>query len=176
MIIDSQSVFSLAQAITSTAISAIVLDMRNAATPALVDEGFQGGDGCSLWIEVLVTQAFNTLTSLTIVAYQRRRTRASRSSARTRRYWRSGVGVALYNLGIGNPARFRLRQSATTRSAKICDARLPRITPTSPAGGKPIGVRARPTSIIRCSHSASHNTPSERRLGRSCSGVARSAS
>lgn len=52
-----------AQAITATAISTNVIDMRNAATPALVDEGIVGQEA---WLYVGVVQVFNTLTSLTI--------------------------------------------------------------------------------------------------------------
>lgn len=72
MILDLQTMFSgtvaadgtkSAQAITATAISTNVLDLRNAATPTLVDEALQGSD---LWLIIQVVQAFNTLTSLTI--------------------------------------------------------------------------------------------------------------
>jgi hypothetical protein len=72
MIMDSQELFSgaiaadgtrSAQAITATAISTNVLDLRNAATPALADEGMKGQE---LWLIVQVIAAFNTLTSLTI--------------------------------------------------------------------------------------------------------------
>lgn len=72
MILDLQTMFSgtvaadgtkSAQAITATAISTNVLDLRNAATPTLVDEALQGSD---LWLVIQVAQAFNTLTSLTI--------------------------------------------------------------------------------------------------------------
>jgi len=66
MIFDSTTTFSLGQAITATAISQNVLDMHNAVSPALQDDGLQGGGG--LWLEVLVGQAFNTLTSLVITA------------------------------------------------------------------------------------------------------------
>lgn len=72
MILDLQEMFSgtvaadgtaTAQAITATAISTNVLDLRNAATPALVDEGIVGPD---MWLVVQVIQAFTLLTSLTI--------------------------------------------------------------------------------------------------------------
>ncbi len=72
MILDLQTMFSgtvaadgtkSAQAITATVISTNVLDLRNAATPAAVDEGI---DGTDMWLVVQVVQAFNTLTSLTI--------------------------------------------------------------------------------------------------------------
>lgn len=54
-----------AQAITATAISTNVVDLRGniAQNPALVDEGILGTD---LWLVVSVLQAFNNLTSLTI--------------------------------------------------------------------------------------------------------------
>lgn len=42
------------QALTDTAISENVLDLRNAATPTLVDEGLQGAE---LWLEILCTKA-----------------------------------------------------------------------------------------------------------------------
>ena len=73
MILDMQTTFSGTVAIdgtktaqgpiTATQISTNVLDSRNSALPALVDEGLQGTD---VWVEVKVIQAFNTLTSLTI--------------------------------------------------------------------------------------------------------------
>lgn len=72
MIMDSQELFSgaiaadgtrTAQAITATANSTNVLDLRNAASPLLVDEGLSGPE---VWLNVQVLQAFNTLTSLTI--------------------------------------------------------------------------------------------------------------
>jgi hypothetical protein len=53
-----------AQAITATAISTNVIDLRQPrGTPALKDEGIVGQE---IWLNVQVIQAFNTLTSLTI--------------------------------------------------------------------------------------------------------------
>lgn len=73
MLIDLQSTFSgvtavdgtkTAQAITATAISTNVIDLRSpGGTPALEDEGIEGTD---LYLVVKVIQVFNTLTSLTI--------------------------------------------------------------------------------------------------------------
>lgn len=72
MILDLQTMFSgtvaadgtkTAQAITATAISTNVLDLRNAATPAAVDEGLVGAN---TWLVIQTIAAFNTLTSLTI--------------------------------------------------------------------------------------------------------------
>ena len=73
MILDLQTMFSGTVAvdgtktaqgpITATQISANVLDLRNAALPALVEEGIHGAD---VWLEVRVVQAFNNLTTLTI--------------------------------------------------------------------------------------------------------------
>lgn len=72
MILDTQTIFSgaiaadgtrSAQVITATANSTNVLDLRNAATPSLVDEGLSGPE---MWLNVQVLAAFNTLTSLTI--------------------------------------------------------------------------------------------------------------
>jgi len=72
MILDLQTMFSgtvaadgtkTAQAITATAISTNVLDLKQSALPALTDEGIFGLD---VWLIVTVIQAFNTLTSLTI--------------------------------------------------------------------------------------------------------------
>lgn len=72
MLIDLQSTFSgvtavdgtkTAQAITATAISTNVIDLRQAGSPATADEGI---DGTDLYLVVKVIQAFNTLTSLTI--------------------------------------------------------------------------------------------------------------
>lgn len=74
MILDLQSMFSgtvaadgtkSAQAITATAISTNVIDLRQPnGAPAVVDNGLLGGAG--LWLVVQTIQAFNTLTSLAI--------------------------------------------------------------------------------------------------------------
>lgn len=73
MILDLQSQFSgtvgadgtkTPQAITATAISTNVIDLRQPnGAPALVDNGLVGP---TLWLVVQTIQAFNTLTSLTI--------------------------------------------------------------------------------------------------------------
>lgn len=74
MIQDTQEIFSgaiaadgtrSAQAITATAISTNVIDLRGnlASFPALVDEGISGPE---TWLVVQVLAAFNTLTSLVI--------------------------------------------------------------------------------------------------------------
>lgn len=55
MILDLQSKFSDVQAVTVTAISTNVLDLRNAATPALADEGMSGPE---LWLILQVGTAF----------------------------------------------------------------------------------------------------------------------
>jgi hypothetical protein len=55
MILDLQTKFSDAQAVTVTAISTNVLDLRNAATPALVDEGMSGPE---TWLVIHVPTAF----------------------------------------------------------------------------------------------------------------------
>lgn len=52
-----------ASAVTATRISTNVVDLRQAATPLLVDEGISGPE---LWLIVQVIQAFNNLTSLAI--------------------------------------------------------------------------------------------------------------
>lgn len=74
MIFDLQSMFSgsvaadgtrSGQAITATAISSNVIDLRQpGGAPAVVDNGLLGDNG--LWLVVQIGQAFNTLTSLTI--------------------------------------------------------------------------------------------------------------
>ena len=73
MIFDTQSIFSgtiaadgtrAGQAITATAISTNVIDLRQAnGAPALVDNGITG---YPLFLSVTIGQAFNNLTSLTI--------------------------------------------------------------------------------------------------------------
>lgn len=73
MILDLNSMFSgavaadgtkTAQAITATAISTNVMDLRQpGGTPAVVDNGILGAD---LFLIVQTIAAFNTLTSLTI--------------------------------------------------------------------------------------------------------------
>ncbi len=55
MILDLQTKFSDAQALTATAISTNVIDLRNAATPALADEGIAGAP--DLWFVVQVVTA-----------------------------------------------------------------------------------------------------------------------
>ena len=52
-----------AQAVTGTAISTHVMDVRNSALPVTADEGIAGE---SPYLIVSVVQAFNTLTSLTV--------------------------------------------------------------------------------------------------------------
>lgn len=64
MILDLQSKFSDAQAITVTAISANVLDTRNAATPALADEGMSGPE---TWLVAQVAAAFTAAGAATVV-------------------------------------------------------------------------------------------------------------
>lgn len=73
MILDTQSMFSgsiaadgtrSAQAITATAVSTNVIDLRQPnGAPATADNGILGP---MLWLVVIVSQAFNTLTSLTV--------------------------------------------------------------------------------------------------------------
>lgn len=71
MLLDTQEMFSgaisaagvrTAQAVTATAISANVLDLRNSSLPLLVDEGINS----AIWFVVRALAAFNTLTSLTV--------------------------------------------------------------------------------------------------------------
>lgn len=63
MILDLQSKLSDAQAVTVTAISANVLDLRNAATPALVDEGMSGPE---LWLIAQVMTSFTAAGAATL--------------------------------------------------------------------------------------------------------------
>lgn len=55
MILDSQSKFSDAQAVTVTAISTNVLDLRNSSSPALADEGMSGPE---LWLVIQAGASF----------------------------------------------------------------------------------------------------------------------
>lgn len=64
MFIDLQTKFSDAQLVTATAISANVLDLRNAATPALADEGMSGPEE---WIVVLVVTTATAAGAATLV-------------------------------------------------------------------------------------------------------------
>lgn len=64
MLIDTQLKFSDAQAVASTQISTNVVDLRNAATPATVDEGLTIGQ--DFWLVVQVITAFTTGTSATL--------------------------------------------------------------------------------------------------------------
>lgn len=66
MILDLQTTFSgsvsvagvkTGQAITATAISDNVLDLRNASTPALADEGIDGGEETFLVVQALAAAA-----------------------------------------------------------------------------------------------------------------------
>lgn len=63
MILDLQSKFSDAQAVTVTAISTNVLDLRNAAAPALVDEGMSGPE---TWLVIHVPTAFTAAGAATM--------------------------------------------------------------------------------------------------------------
>ena len=72
MLMDANSRFSgtvgadgvrTAQAIAATAISSNVIDLRNATSPALADEGHNEK---GIWLVVQAIQGFNTLTSLTV--------------------------------------------------------------------------------------------------------------
>lgn len=64
MILDLQTKFSDAQAVTVTAISANVLDTRNSGSPALVDEGISGPE---LWLVAQVAAAFAAAGGATVV-------------------------------------------------------------------------------------------------------------
>lgn len=55
MLIDTQTKFSDLQALTATAISTNVLDLRNAATPTLVDEGINNAP--EAWLHVIAISA-----------------------------------------------------------------------------------------------------------------------
>lgn len=54
MLLDTQLKFSDAQALTATAVSTNVVDLRNQATPTLVDEAINSGD---CWLEIHVITA-----------------------------------------------------------------------------------------------------------------------
>ncbi len=64
MILDTQTKLSDAQALTVTAISNNVLDLRNSASPALVDEGLESG----VWLILLVTTTFTAAGAATLTA------------------------------------------------------------------------------------------------------------
>lgn len=55
MLLDTQTKFSDSQALTATAISTNVLDLRNAATPTTVDEGMNNAP--EVWFELHVITA-----------------------------------------------------------------------------------------------------------------------
>lgn len=57
MLIDTQTKLSDLQALTATAISANVLDLRNAATPALVDEGINNAPKAWLIVQSISAAA-----------------------------------------------------------------------------------------------------------------------
>lgn len=57
MLIDTQTKFSDSQAITATAISTNVLDLRNASTPTFVDEGINNAPEAWLIIQSITAAA-----------------------------------------------------------------------------------------------------------------------
>ncbi len=64
MILDTQTKFSDAQLLTVSAISANVLDTRNAGSPALADEGV----GNEVWLNIVVATTFTAAGGATLTA------------------------------------------------------------------------------------------------------------
>lgn len=94
MILDTQTRFSDAQAVTATAISENVLDLRNAATPATVDEGIVGDD---LWLVIKTTEAFTAAGAATLTVSLESDSTADLATSATVHY--STSAIALANLG-----------------------------------------------------------------------------
>lgn len=91
MILDLQTKFSDAQAITATAVSTNVLDLRNQATPVLVDEGMSGPE---TWLVAQVGAAFTAAGAATVVITLESSTTADLATAPTVHYTSQPIPVA----------------------------------------------------------------------------------
>lgn len=104
MIIDSQSKFSENQAITATAISENVMDLTGGRTFA-TNSPADWGNGEDVDLVVTVTEAFNTLTSLTVTLETA--DNAGLSSGQVVLATLNGATIPLASLAAG--AQFNLR-------------------------------------------------------------------
>jgi len=102
MILDTQSRFSDAQAVTVTAISTNVIDLRNAATPALVDEGIQDHN----WLVVSVGTAFTAGGAGTLTVSLESDSTADLATSPTVHYVSPVIAVA--SLVVGYELRLKL--------------------------------------------------------------------
>ena len=91
MILDKQTKFSDAQAVTATAISTNVLDLRNGATPALVDEGMSGPE---TWLVAQATSAFTAAGAATVVITVESSTTADLATSPTVHFTSAPIPVA----------------------------------------------------------------------------------
>lgn len=91
MILDTQTKFSDAQALTATAISTNVLDTRNGTKPALADEGIMGHD---LWLIVQAVAALTAAGAATVVVTLESSSTADLATTPTVHYTSAAIPVA----------------------------------------------------------------------------------
>ena len=91
MILDSQTRFSEAQAITTTAISENVLDLRNSASPTTVDEGILGEE---LWLVIKTTAAFTAAGAATLTVSLESDSTADLATSATVHYSTDAIALA----------------------------------------------------------------------------------
>lgn len=94
MITDLQSKFSDAQAVTATALSNNVIDLRGGnTTPTLVDESLQGGNE-PLWLVCQVGTAFTAAGAATMTVTLESDSTADLATSATVHYTSSAIAVA----------------------------------------------------------------------------------
>jgi hypothetical protein len=96
MIIDLQTKFSDAQAVTATAISTNVVDLRNAATPASADEGLMGEP---MWLTILTTVAATAAGAATVTFTLESSSTADLATAPVVHYSTAAIGKATLIVG-----------------------------------------------------------------------------
>ncbi len=118
MLLDMQTMFSgtvasdgtkTGQAVTATAISTNVLDLRNAATPALVNEGIKGPD---LYLTIMVTQAATAAGAATVVFSLESDSTADLATSPTTHWTSAAIGKATLVAGY-IVAQFQLPSQLT---------------------------------------------------------------
>lgn len=104
MLLDTQLKFSDVQALTATAISTNVVDLRNAATPLVVDEGL----AANIWLEIhIITSAAGGDAAKTITFTLESDSTADLATAPTVHY--TSAAVAGSGVVAGNvPVRIKI--------------------------------------------------------------------
>lgn len=94
MFLDTQTKFSDAQPVTVTAVSSNVLDLRNAATPTLVDEGILN----QMWLVAQVNAAFTAAGAATCTITLESSSTADLATSPTVHYSSGAIAVASMTL------------------------------------------------------------------------------